>query len=177
MSKVFGQVSRVDRQKNACPNLSLSILFRLQGRQGSGTPNLDGHIMSKFSQFFLSLSLDNFISYQQDRVLITNCAVYSVHICKRCFNQNINKSLQNIVNQNTHQHLREYNNLSLPLRELVVFILNYLKNTYLAKVDRSAQKRRGTPSSRPRRPFLGTLMAILDCTGRVVLKAVQHCMR
>ena len=37
--------------------------------------------------------------------------------------------------------------------------------TYLAKVDRSAQKPSGTPFSRPSWPFWGPLAAILDFAG------------
>ena len=37
--------------------------------------------------------------------------------------------------------------------------------TYLAKVDGSAQKPRGSPLSRPRRPFWGPLVANLDFAG------------
>ena len=36
------------------------------------------------------------------------------------------------------------------------------QKTYLVKVDGSAQKPRIRPLSRPRRPFLGPLAAILD---------------
>ena len=45
-----------------------------------------------------------------------------------------------------------------------MFIIDVVfeSKTYLAKVDGSAQKPKGAPLSKPRRPFWGPLAAILD---------------
>ena len=48
------------------------------------------------------------------------------------------------------------------------------QKTYFAKVDRSAQKPRVRPLSRPRQPFRGPLMAILGFTGDAALQVVSE---
>ena len=51
------------------------------------------------------------------------------------------------------------------------------KENYFAKVKASAQKPGGTHLSRPRRPFWGPLVAILDFAGCVALQVVSECPR
>ena len=50
-----------------------------------------------------------------------------------------------------------------------------LIKTYFVKVDGSAKEPRNRPLSKPDRPFLGHLMAILDFAGGAVLQSVRRC--
>ena len=51
----------------------------------------------------------------------------------------------------------------------------WVKKLFFAKLDGSAQKPRGKHISRPRQPFWGPLVSILDFAGGAALQAVSEC--